>query len=721
MKRCDIIIPIYNAYGCLSPCIDTVLKNTNFSYAHLFLIDDKSPDERILPLLESYEKKYPEKITLLKNTKNLGFVRTVNKGMKQTKNDVLLLNSDTEVPKNWLEEIISCAYSDPSIATVTPLSNNATLASVPKIFERNDLPEGYDLEKTADLIAKKSLNLYPSIPTAHGFCMFIKRTVIEKVGLFDEEHFGKGYGEENDFSFRCFKYGYRHALCDRTLVLHKESKSFLGEKRDNGAILGKIHPKLKANLDFWIAHPDIKIIGQNISLAIGSDEVRPNILVIIHDWSNISENVGGTTLHVLDIINSLRSNYNFHVLSHESGTYRVHSYFKTTDLVTAIYPEPANISAANFYSSIYEKMLNEIIEDYGISLVHVHHLIGHYFNIKNCCKKHNIKYLVSLHDLYLDFPEVSKLDERISAPNHNTEIDLSSWRQACEGLLASAEKVIAPSIFAKRTYNKAYPKQKISVIEHGVDLEKTTPKRLSGKKKNIAFIGAIFPHKGSEILERLANTNKMKDTRLHLFGMTTAKIPTSDRIINHGRYSRKELPQLLSKNNIDLVCIFSLAPETFAYTVNEAVACGVPVLSFDIGAGAERIKNNNLGRVISYTEDINLISDSITGFLNDSDGYKRVLVSIEGYQIRNVAEMTSDYNNIYRTIAKPIAINFSKIQQRLSFVELYLSSLSGTTNDIYKNAYESLTGSFRWRLVSRFRIPKSISAQLRKLYRRIKQ
>ena len=57
--------------------------------------------------------------------------------------------------------------------------------------------------------------------------MYIKRSVLEGVGYFDEKAFGKGYGEENDFCFRCFDVGYRHLLCDNTYIYHKESQSFL--------------------------------------------------------------------------------------------------------------------------------------------------------------------------------------------------------------------------------------------------------------------------------------------------------------------------------------------------------------------------------------------------------------------------------------------------------------------------------------------------------------
>ena len=198
MKKCDIIIPIYNAYDCLEPCIESVIKNTDLKNNRLILIDDKSPDERVIPLLEKYGKK--ENIIFLKNEVNLGFVGTVNKGMKYSnENDVLLLNSDTEVTKDWLKKIQKCAYTNERIATVTPLSNNATLASVPNMFKVNELPKNTTLEQMAEYVEKAASNEPIELPTGHGFCIFIKRSALDKVGFFDEKAFGKGYGEENDF------------------------------------------------------------------------------------------------------------------------------------------------------------------------------------------------------------------------------------------------------------------------------------------------------------------------------------------------------------------------------------------------------------------------------------------------------------------------------------------------------------------------------------------
>src|SRR5699024_10554590 len=135
-------------------------------------------------------------IKILENEENIGFSATVNRGIALSdENDVILLNSDVLVTPEWVEKLIKCAYSDAGIATVTPLSNNASICSVPVSNQNNPLPDNMTLEEYAVEIERTSLKSYPSIPMAVGFCMYIKRSVIKEVGLFDSAAFGLGYGE----------------------------------------------------------------------------------------------------------------------------------------------------------------------------------------------------------------------------------------------------------------------------------------------------------------------------------------------------------------------------------------------------------------------------------------------------------------------------------------------------------------------------------------------
>lgn len=732
MKKCDVIIPIYNAYEDVIECIESVLKNTNFDGNKLILIDDKSPDERIQPMLKKYAKEYKNEIIFLTNEKNKGFVGTVNRGMKESKNDVVLLNSDTEVTPKWLEKLSNCAYSSDDIATVTPLSNNATLASVPIPFFPNDLPKGYSLEEMSNLVEKGSLKCYPEIPTAHGFCMFIKRNVLELVGYFDEENYGRGYGEENDFSFRCYEFGFRNVLCDDTYILHKESKSFLDSKdeliKEGLHTLEKKFPYYKQKLDTWVENKPLNYVAYNVALELATKDERKNLMFVVHDWKNIKNNIGGTSLHMWDLIKNIRSNYNVHVFAPENGIYRVYSYFKEEEIVVDYPNNIHSMPKLNYKNSEYRKLITNILEDYSISFVHVHHMIGHYFDLFDVLNHKKIKYMVTLHDFYCQCPLINKLycntsycgtkpttskcNECLSKV-YNTNVDISSWRKMWLSVLEKATNVVVPSEATKEEINLIFPKLKIEVLEHGVDIEKAYSElKLDSKKNDIAFIGAIGYHKGSKILEEFIKKEQIKKVKVHLFGKIDSNINKSNsHYIYHGLYKRDELKSLLNKNNIKLICLFSLWPETYSYTMTEAIACGIPVISFDYGAISERIKKYNLGWTIKKDSSIHDISNYIKNILSDETEYQEKINSINNYKIMNTKEMSIPYEKIYNKYLKDSKINNDKIKYNLVNNRSFRSFSS---NPDYSWVFNTL----KWKIISKVKIPKKIKKVIKKIIKR---
>lgn len=250
-KMIDIIIPVYNAYDDLKECYESVLKYTDLRTHRLILINDKSTDKKIYELLDKIKeetKTEENNIVVLENEENLGFVQTVNVGMSYSNNDVILLNSDTLVTKQWIEKLIIAAYSEDNIASVTPFSNNATICSLPEFLKDNKLPEGFTVDKFAETVERISLIQYPNIPTAVGFCMYITRKSIDEIGLLNYKEFGKGYGEENDYSMRAFKKGYKNILCDNLFIYHKGGQSFSSEIKRQREIesvkkMNAIHPE----------------------------------------------------------------------------------------------------------------------------------------------------------------------------------------------------------------------------------------------------------------------------------------------------------------------------------------------------------------------------------------------------------------------------------------------------------------------------------------------
>jgi GT2 family glycosyltransferase len=226
-----IIVPVFNAFEELVACLDSISRTVP-AQTRVLLIDDASSDTRIAPFLQSWVNDAKIVRQLLVHENNQGFVATANHGMQVAESDVLLLNSDTEVTGNWLQNMADCLNSDESIATATPWSNNGEIVSIPEFCVANPVPP--DAEHIGSLIKSCGHPVYPEMPTAVGFCMAISRHAIELIGQFDEVTFGRGYGEENDFCQRAEQAGLRNVLCDDTYVVHHGGASFgpLGLKPD---------------------------------------------------------------------------------------------------------------------------------------------------------------------------------------------------------------------------------------------------------------------------------------------------------------------------------------------------------------------------------------------------------------------------------------------------------------------------------------------------------
>lgn len=215
-----VVVPVFNAprqtRRCLKAVAETVSETTP-----VVVIDDASDDPAVAEIMEEL----PETWYRVANEHNLGFVASANLGMALAGNrDVVLLNADTRVTSGWLAALERCADSDERIASITPLTNNGEIASIPEFCEANPWPD--DPEAWARACRESGSPQYPEVPTAVGFCMYLRRQCLDDIGVFDEPAFGRGYGEENDWCMRALDDGWRHVLCDDAYVAHEGSASF---------------------------------------------------------------------------------------------------------------------------------------------------------------------------------------------------------------------------------------------------------------------------------------------------------------------------------------------------------------------------------------------------------------------------------------------------------------------------------------------------------------
>lgn len=509
-RNVDIIIPIYNAYEDLTICLNSLYKHTNLEDNRLILINDNSPDERIRPFLEEQKR---NNVIVIHNETNKGFSNNINIGMAQSEvNDVILLNSDTVVTENWVEKMTECAYSEPSIGTVTPLSNNATLCSVPEFCEENKLPEGMTIEQAGRIVEQCSMKKYPRITVAHGFCMLVKREVIEVVGNFDAETFERGYGEENDFCNRAEQAGYHHVMCDNTYIYHSGTKSFVSKEKEryimqHDRILRERYPEQMRENDLHVRDNPNGFVGENVGIYFELANGKKNILYVVQSdfRKGATDNIGGTQLHVRDLTNGLREKYNIFVAARNGNYLNLTAYYGDKEKVFKFYIGERN-KIYEFKNKVFEDLWRNILSAFHIDLVHVHHVINASFDIFYVAKEYNIPIVFTAHDFYFVCPSIKMLTEdgticigkEISERCReclNSQMGITDkidyikiWREKCAEVLHICKKVVVPDESALDILTLYYPfvKEKLSVIEHGYDEVKETESEVMSSLEVIA-------------------------------------------------------------------------------------------------------------------------------------------------------------------------------------------------------------------------------------------
>jgi GT2 family glycosyltransferase len=252
----DIVIPVYRGEAETRTCLESVLAARVRNPCEVVVIDDASPEPSLAAWLR--ELAGSGRITLIVHEINRGFVASVNEGMElHPDRDVVLLNSDTEVADGWIDRLAAHPRHDPAIGTVTPFSTNATICSYPRTLADNALPRGETTARLDATFAAANPGHCIDIPTAVGFCMYITRRCLEKVGSFDAERYGAGYGEEVDFCMRAARAGFRNVLAADVFVRHVGEVSFgdagSGRRLQAQAIVDSLYPEFQPRLRNYLA------------------------------------------------------------------------------------------------------------------------------------------------------------------------------------------------------------------------------------------------------------------------------------------------------------------------------------------------------------------------------------------------------------------------------------------------------------------------------------
>jgi GT2 family glycosyltransferase len=614
----DVIIPVYRGYDDTLACIESVLRAGNETPYELVVIDDRSPEPALSAQLERLAGM--GLITLLKNPANLGFVGTVNRGMRRDeRRDVILLNSDTIVYGDWIDRLRAQAYGGDRVATVTPWSNNATIFSYPHTLRSNNQTLEIDFPALDRLAARVNAGKSGTVPTGVGFCFYIRRDALAEIGPFDEDLFGKGYGEENDFCMRAIARGWINLAAHDVFVRHTGEVSFAAGasegKREGFRRLVAAHPRYEGLIADYIRRDPMKParVAMDVARFARASDGR-GILMVEHGWG------GGIKKHIEDLAD-LAAAEGIATMICTASADRRHG------LRTSSSDDFPNLPSID-WSAVDEAAA--LLKSLNLGRVHLHSLVGYsareVSDMLAAIRLAGLPYDFTVHDYAPICPRITMIDwggSYCDTPSRTYcgiclerggsdfgETDIHAWIGLYEIVFDGAEHIFVPSSdVAERLVRNGRLHYDYIVRPHPERDYPVAPRKAAADAhadagasvRRIGIIGAIGPHKGSRLLRAMSADAEARRLPLQfiVYGYTDFELGNRyDNIVVCGKYRDEAFSEMHAARPCDIAFFSSMWPETFCYSLDHAFRNLIYPVAFSLGAPAERIRATGFGHVI---------------------------------------------------------------------------------------------------------------------------
>jgi glycosyltransferase involved in cell wall biosynthesis len=578
---------------------------------------------------------------------------------------------------------LRAAASRPNVATVTPLSDNAGAFSAPVFGRGNELPPGYSEASAAKMIRRNALRLYPTVPTGNGYCMYLNRECLNEIGLFDEQSFPRGYGEENDFCMRAVRAGWCHVVDDCTYVFHERSKSFGEAKTDliktGRAIVDERYPEYKTAIQVFQNGNSLRLARFQVARALKQSRLQQSgfdrLLYVV------STQTGGTPQTNMDLMKSLGADF-------EPWLLRCDSQKLVLSRLTDGQLEEVNshvmeeqIDPICHLSDEYDQIVESWLQFYDFKLVHIRHLAWHSLNLPKIAKRQGCGVVNSFHDFYAACPTVKLLTDggefcggnciakpgscsqdlwKVGMPPLSTGW-ISHWRERFSEALSWCDAFVTTSESAKSTIIGNLPSlssKPFYVIPHGRNFEEF--KILSRKPRfsepiRILVPGNINKAKGLLYIEKILNIDSSGLIEFHILGRIDKKSGVKhERIIEHGEYKRDEFAERVEEIRPNFGAVFSIWDETYCHTLTELWSVGIAAFVFDFPTVANRTVESGCGWVLKH-DDLDSLYKNIIEIAFNNEEQKKVGLAISqwqsGYGLANTTNMMSGrYLQVYNTV-----------------------------------------------------------------------
>ncbi|HLZ98170.1 MAG TPA: glycosyltransferase, partial [Steroidobacteraceae bacterium] len=611
----DIIIPVYRGRQDTLRCIDSACSTA--PQATVIVVDDATDDPVLAAALDEMEA--AGRITLLRNVENLGFVASVNRALAHNPDrDAVLLNSDALVFGDWLERLQAAAYRTPRVGTVTPFSNSGTIAGYPRHGEQVlSVDEAAALH---ELAAASHAQLSREIPVGVGFCLYVRRDCLREVGGFDADAFGKGYGEESDFCMRARQHGWSHQLAADVFVYHGGGRSF-GNRRAalldrSHRLMNLRHPGYDRYIADFIAKDPLFTLRRALDVHRLAAIDGAFVLVVTLALT------GGVQRFVAERCREIRVRGLVPlILRPLGGDGRCELWTDALDVSNVRYDIPSELP-----------LLDALLRRLPIQYVEIQHFLHLDPRVIDAVRGLGLPYDVFVHDYAWICPRITLIDgsgsycgepavsvcntcvRRNGSQLGGKAMSVDALRQRSATWLSGARRVFAPSTDTASRLQKYFPLA-IEVRPHAKPAASAKPHPRSSRVVRVAVIGAIGEHKGYRVLLNCARDAVRRNLPLEfvVIGYTCADRPLHEtgKVFVTGKYSEGEAGHLLRREQPDIAFLPSVWPETWCYAFDEAVAVGLPVVAFELGAIAERMREMAAGAILQLGEKPRRINDRL--------------------------------------------------------------------------------------------------------------
>jgi len=600
--KTSIIVPVYAGVDDTMTCLGSVLGTTGPDLTELIVVYDAGPEPELLAALRGLADQ--GRITLLVNDRNLGYPGAVNRGMAlRPEQDVVLLNSDAEVFGDWLERLTRAAYADRNIATVTPFANNASILSYP--VSEDFICDG-PTARALDALFAENAGPVVDLPTGVGHCLYIKRACLAEIGDFEDQAFGKGYGEENDFCLRAAAAGWRNVAAPNLFVRHIGGRSFGALKEllmeTNLRVLNRLHPGYEALVTRFVDDDPLGDVRGRVDRRRLVADPRPTVLVIT------TARGGGVGHHVAARVRELEADgYRVAQLRPADEQWsegRCRLLVGGDPALEIPFRLPGDLSA-----------LSDLLGRLAIERAEIHHFLGLDPTAIDLPRALDIPFDVVVHDYgwicprltliqpeqgYCGEPAAAECERCVALHGSLIEEDISVADLRARGarLFEAAASVTVPSGDVATRLRRYFPGLAPRITPWETVQRGLPPSpALSPGRARVAVIGAIGEHKGYRHILACARDAARRDLPIDfvVIGYTEDDPPLFEtgRAFVTGPFHDSEVAGLIEREGCNVALFASIAPETWSYTLSHGLRSGLPIVAFDVGAIGERLRGQD--------------------------------------------------------------------------------------------------------------------------------